>query len=134
MVFRKPVGPELRRQVPVKNWTRWQDWTAVVAGAVAALSPLWTAHTTASVWLMVILGVVIAASGVVNLASPGMPWVETAQVVLGAVLVLAPWLGVYTGQTGAAWTSWIAGAVVVIASALALRPSTDAHQHAVPSH
>lgn len=35
MVFRKPVGPELRRQVPVKNWTRWQDWTAVVAGAGA---------------------------------------------------------------------------------------------------
>lgn len=118
----------------MKKWTRWQDWAAVIAGVVAALTPLWSTHTNSSVWLMVVLGVAIAASGVVNLASPGMPWVETAQLILGALLVLAPWFGSYTGYTGAAWTSWIAGAVVVVATVFAIRPSTEAHQHAVPSH
>ncbi|MDD0857654.1 hypothetical protein NHF46_07730 [Arthrobacter alpinus] len=52
----------------MKKWNRWQDWAAFVGGAVAALSPIWTAHTTQSMWLMVVLGVVIAVSGVVNLS------------------------------------------------------------------
>ncbi|NVM94198.1 SPW repeat domain-containing protein [Arthrobacter wenxiniae] len=118
----------------MKKWTRWQDWAAVAAGAVAALSTLWTTQSTASTWMMVAGGVLIAVSGVINLAAPGMPWIEWVQVILGAVLVLSPWMASYTGHSGAAWTSWIAGAVVVVASGFAISPSTQAHHHAVPSH
>ncbi|NVM99822.1 SPW repeat protein [Arthrobacter sp. SDTb3-6] len=118
----------------MKKWTRWQDWAAVAAGAVAALSTLWTTQTTSSTWLMVALGVLIAASGAVNLAAPDAPWIEWLQVVLGAALVVSPWAGSYTGHSGAAWTSWIAGAVVVVATGLAISPSTAAHHHAIPSH
>lgn len=118
----------------MKKWTRWQDWVVVAAGAVAALSTLWTAQNTASMWLMVVLGVLVAASGVVNLSTPGMPWVEWVQLLLGIALLAAPWMGAYTGHSGAAWTSWIAGAVVAVASGFAINPSTKAHHHAVPSH
>lgn len=118
----------------MKKWNRWQDWAAVVGGAVAALSTIWTTHTTQSMWLMVVLGVVIAVSGVVNLSSPGMVWVEGVQLVAGAALILAPWFGSYTDQTGAAWISWIAGAIVVIATGFAFKPSNDAHHNAVASH
>lgn len=113
----------------MKKWNRWQDWAAVAAGAAAALSPIWATHSTASLWMMIGLGVLIAASGIVNLAVPGTPWAEWVQVVLGAILVAGPWLGSYTGHTGASWTSWIAGAVVLVATAFAIRPSTEAHHH-----
>ena len=84
-------------------------------------------------WLMIILGVVIAASGLVNLATPGTPWVEWVQLILGAALIVSPWVGSYTAHTGASWTSWIAGAVVVVVTAFAIKPSSDAHHHAVPA-
>lgn len=118
----------------MKKWTRWQDWAAVAAGAVAALSTLWTTRNTASMWLVVAGGVPIAASGVINLAAPGTPWIEWVQIILGAALVLSPWMASYTGHYGAAWTSWIGGAVVVVFSGFATSPSTEAHHHAVPSH
>jgi len=117
----------------VKKWTRWQDWAAVIGGAVAALTPLWATHSTSSMWLMIILGVVVAASGLVNLATPGAPWVEWVQLILGAALVLAPSFGTYTAHAGAAWTSWIAGAGIVVATLFALKPSAEAANMVVPS-
>jgi putative Mn2+ efflux pump MntP len=71
----------------------------------------------------------------VNLAVPGMPAVECAQVVIGLLLFLSPWLGSYTQQAGAAWTSWIGGAIAVIATAIAIRPSMEmSHHRMMPSH
>ncbi|WP_237759855.1 SPW repeat domain-containing protein [Arthrobacter alpinus] len=49
-------------------------------------------------------------------------------------LILAPWFGSYTAQTGAAWISWIAGADVVIATGFAFKPSNVAHHNAAASH
>jgi SPW repeat len=119
----------------MKKWTRWQDWVAVAVGVVAALSTLWTDQAGMSMTLMIVFGVLLVASGLVNLAMPGMPAVEWAQVVIALLLFLSPWLGSYTEQTGAAWTSWIGGAIAVIVTAIAIRPSMDVSHHRVmPSH
>ena len=120
----------------MKKWSRWQDWVAVVAGLYAALSVMWTTSAGVSAALMVVFGVLLIASGVINLAMPGTPAVEWVQAALGALLFLSPWLGSYTTHAGAAWTSWITGLVALVVTATAIKPSSEEHRHhrVSPSH
>jgi hypothetical protein len=87
-----------------------------------------------STTFMLLFGGLLIISGIINLAMPGTPVMEYAQAVLAALLVLSPWLGSYTGATGAAWTSWIAGGVALVVTAVAIKPSTDAHRNLRISH
>ncbi|WP_347110874.1 SPW repeat protein [Paenarthrobacter sp. S56] len=119
----------------MKKWTRWQDWVVVAAGAYTALSVLWTSQTGSSTAIMVTLGALLVIGAGINLAMPGMPAIEWAQAVVAVALLLAPWVGGFTSATGAAWTAWVAGAVALVVTAFAIRPSTEEyrHHHAVPA-
>ncbi|MDR6636881.1 SPW repeat protein [Paenarthrobacter nitroguajacolicus] len=119
----------------MKKWTRWQDWTVVAAGAYAALSVLWTTQTGSSTAVMVTLGILLVIGGVVNLAVPGMPAAEWGQAIIAVALLLAPWVAGFTSATGAAWSAWIPGAVALVVTALAIKPSTEEyrHHHVMPS-
>lgn len=120
----------------MKKWTRWQDWVTVVAGLYAALSVIWTTAAGSSAALMVVFGALLIVSGVINLAMPGTPVMEWVQAAFGALLFLSPWLGSYSMQAGVAWTSWIAGLVALVVTAMAIKPSTEEHRHHMvsPSH
>ena len=116
----------------MKKWTRWEDWVAVVVGLAVALSTLIVAPMGASVAMMVTLGVLLVISGLVNLALPGMVAMEYVQGALGVLLLVSPWIGGYADTTaGAAWVSWIGGAVAIVVAALAIRPSMEAHRGAI---
>ena len=118
----------------MKKWNRWQDWVTVAAGIFAAVSVLWTKQQGMSMTLMVLFGALLVVSGLVNLAMPGTPVMEWVQAVLALGLVLSPWIGSYTSAAGAAWISWGAGAVALIVTAAAIRPSTEGHQRIRISH
>lgn len=119
----------------MKKWTRWQDWTVVAAGAYAALSVLWTTQTGSSTAVMVTLGILLVIGGVVNLAAPGMPAAEWAQATIAVALLLAPWVAGFTSATATAWSAWIPGAVALVVTALAIKPSKEEyrHHHVMPS-
>lgn len=118
----------------MKKWYRWQDYVTVAAGLFTAIAVLWTRQQNMSTTLMLLLGGLLVVSGVINLAMPGMPAMEWVQAVLAAALVVSPFVGTYTGATGAAWTSWIAGAVALVVTAVAIKPSTEAHHNLRISH
>src|SRR3979490_722538 len=107
----------------MKKWTRWQDWVAVAAGLYVALSTIWTTQMGASTSLMLILGVRLVAAGVWSLAMPGLVSMEWIHVALGALLIISPFVGNYTTSVGAAWTSWIAGAITVGVGVPAAQPA-----------
>ena len=117
----------------MKKWTRWEDWVAVAASFAVALSTMFLAPMGSSVAIMVVLGVALAIAGLVNLAWPDMVAMEYVQGAIGLLLIVSPWFGGYvdTMTFGAAWMSWICGAVAVIVAALAIRPSMRAHHDAV---
>ena len=117
----------------MKKWTRWQDWVAVVAGLYVALSTLWTAQAGASTSFMLVLGILLVAAGVWSLAMPGLVSMEWIHVVLGALLIISPFVGNYAMSTGAAWTSWIVGAIAVVVGLLAVQPAMRMH-HPQASH
>lgn len=117
----------------MNKWTRWEDWVAVAVGLVAAVSALLMPAMGASMPWMLIVGVLLIAAGVANLAMPGMVAMEYVQLALGAVLFVAPWLGGYAStESGAAWICWIGGAIVVIVAALAIRPAMHVHDRTLP--
>ncbi|MFB9166145.1 MULTISPECIES: SPW repeat protein [Arthrobacter] len=122
----------------MKKWNRWQDYVAVIAGLFAALSTLWTTQQSSSMVMMIGAGVLLVVAGVANLMSPGRPVGEWVQMVLGALLFISPWIAGYSSHTGAAWTSWIAGGVALIAGVMALQPSmhehTSSHHGGVAAH
>lgn len=112
----------------VKPWARPHDWAEVVLGAACALSWLVFDMSMTATWTMVVLGALIALDGLASLAVPGMVYGEWIQLVLGALLFLAPWVMAYSGTTGAAWTSWIIGAVTIAVGAAALPVASNAHR------
>jgi hypothetical protein len=117
----------------MKKWNRWEDWVAIGVGLVVAVSAFLMAPMGASMPWMLIVGVLLIAAGVLNLAMPGMVAMEYVQLALGAVLFVAPWLGGFADMSFAsAWICWIGGAVAVIVAALAVRPAMHTHDRALP--
>jgi hypothetical protein len=97
------------------KWKRWQDWAVLVAGLVLALTPIWfNPGTTGAVWAMVILGGGLVVLSVWSLAMPEMLASEWAHAVVGVLAFLAPWAFGFSGVSGAAWTSWLLGAITVV--------------------
>jgi ABC-type molybdate transport system permease subunit len=99
-----------------ETWKRWQDWATVVLGVALFLTPFVFATTDASnaAWTAYVGGVVLAIVGLWNLSSPDNRGVEWTEVVVGALLVLAPWVLGFSGLAAAAWSAWIAGALAVV--------------------
>lgn len=118
----------------MKKWTQWQDWAAVVIGLYVALSTIWTTAAGASIALMIVLGVLLVAAGLVNLAMPGRMSLEWVVAVIGVLLFISPWAGVYATEAGAAWTSWIGGVLAAAAGVWALQPAMRTHHGAQTSH
>ncbi|GAA2806687.1 SPW repeat protein [Kribbella solani] len=110
-------------------WTRPQDWLSLLAGLYLALSPLWVTVDTTGTWAMSVIGGVVAVLALIALAMPGAYFDEGVTAVGGVAAFIAPWVFTYTDATAAAWTSWIAGGVVVLAALAAMPASRSVYRH-----
>ncbi|MGH3951196.1 MAG: SPW repeat protein [Pseudonocardiaceae bacterium] len=114
----------------VRPWTRPHDWAEVVLGVVLIVSPMMFDTSTAAMWTMVVLGVLIALDGLASLAMPGMVYGEWVQIALGALLFISPWVMGYTEFTSASWMSWVVGILAIAVGAAALPVAVAAHRTA----
>ena len=112
----------------VKPWSRGQDWVSLVGGGLLALTPLWFEIGTGATWAMVIIGLAVVGLALVALAMPGAYVDEWMTAAAGAVAFVAPWVFSYSGDAGAAWTSWIVGVVVAGAAVSAVPESRHIHE------
>ncbi len=111
-----------------KPWTRVQDWISLAAGAYLALSPLWVEVDIRATWALVIIGAAVGVMAVIALAVPGAYIDEWMMAVGGVAAFVAPWVLSYTEITAAAWGSWVAGAIVVVAALAAIPASRAEYQ------
>ncbi len=110
-------------------WVRWQDWGAVVLGAYVVLASLfWTTTDAATLSTMLVLGGLLVLAGAWSLAAPASMTSEYTHIVLGVLLVVAPWAMGYTDFGGAAWTSWVIGVLAVLVGAAALPEVRTSHR------
>jgi uncharacterized membrane protein HdeD (DUF308 family) len=112
----------------MQKWTRWQALVALLAGAYAALSPLWTDTDTTATRTMVALGVVTAAVALWSLAMSEDRISEYALVLMGALFIASPWVMGFDNIDNMALTAWIVGAVTVLAGVLEV-PEVEQRMH-----
>ena len=120
----------------MRPWNRLQDWVTLLAGVYTATSPLAlsTIGMTGEgkvVVAMITLGALLVISSIVSLARPNLIAAEWATTLVGVLLFVAPWVVGYTGLTGAAWTSWLVGVVVVGVSLTEVRASNRGTRQAI---
>ena len=118
----------------MRQWTRWQDWVALAAGACALLSPLFVERETTATWTMVVMGALIVLASAYSLYSPGDVISEGSHAVLGLLLIISPWVMGFADMQGLAWTAWIAGAVTLAVGLLALPQANRLHHNLAASH
>ena len=112
----------------MQKWTRWQAWMALLAGAYAALSPLWTATDDTATQTMVALGVVTMAVSLWSLARPEDQITEYALVLMGVLFIASPWVMGFDNIDNMAMTAWIVGAITVVAGILEA-PQVEQRMH-----
>lgn len=102
----------------MKAWTRWQDWTTVVLGAVLILAP-WmfdVVSTTAFAFNAWFVGVLAIATALFSLYQPRRLVVEGIIFLLGIWLFFSPWLLAFSTVSAATATAWIIGLLFVVTS------------------
>jgi hypothetical protein len=116
----------------MKPWTRTQDFGTLIAGAYAALSPIWISTTgeSGALWTLIVLGVLLVGTALFSLAMPDLVAAEWLTVLFGALLFIAPWVFSYTHLDGASWTSWVVGGVAVVLGS-SVAATSNAAQHAI---
>jgi uncharacterized membrane protein HdeD (DUF308 family) len=117
----------------MRPWTRIQDFATLIAGAYAALSPIWVSTTGErdAFWALIALGVLVALASLVSLAMPGVVATEALTVLFGVLLFVAPWVLTYTSHAAASWTSWVVGAIAVVLAGSAIPASNRVHRQAI---
>ncbi|NEW41308.1 hypothetical protein GV794_09460 [Nocardia cyriacigeorgica] len=114
--------------------SRAQDFLAVVLGVFAALSPLWVETNDRAMWSLIVLGVLIALTGLAQMYRSEMASADYAMGLLGVLMFLSPWVMDFSGFSGASWTAWIVGIVTVVVAVAAL-PAVSGRLHdMVPHH
>ncbi|MGO4615703.1 SPW repeat protein [Nocardia sp. 2YAB30] len=114
--------------------SRAQDLLAVVLGIFAALSPIWVETTDKAMWSLIVLGVLIALTGLAQMSRPAMAAADYAMGLFGVLLFLSPWVMDFTEYRGASWTAWIVGVVTAVVAVAAL-PTVSGRLHdMVPHH
>ncbi|MEV0296733.1 SPW repeat protein [Nocardia sp. NPDC050710] len=113
--------------------SRAQDGLAVVLGLFAALSTFWVETNDRAMWSLVVLGVLIALTGLAQIARPAMAALDYAMGLFGALLFISPWAMNFTEYRGASWTAWVVGVVTVVVAVAAL-PAMSARLHEMAPH
>jgi VIT1/CCC1 family predicted Fe2+/Mn2+ transporter len=97
------------------TWKRWQDWLTVVVGVLLFITPfVFGATATAAIaWTAYIGGALLVIAGVWSLSSGTSQWIEWAEVVIGVLLIIAPWVLGFSSWSSMAWSVWIAGVLAL---------------------
>lgn len=112
----------------MQKWTRWQAWVALLAGAYAALSPLWTQTSDTATQTMVVLGVVTAVIALWSLAMSEDRISEYVLVLMGVLFMASPWVMGFDHIDDMVLTALIVGAVTIISGVLST-PEVEERMH-----
>ncbi|MEV6277714.1 SPW repeat protein [Nocardia sp. NPDC051832] len=113
--------------------SRAQDGLAVALGVIAALSTLWVATNDNAFWALIILGALIALTGLAQIYRASMAALDYAMALFGALLFLSPWVLDFTAYSGASWTAWVVGVATVVVAVAAL-PTVSGRLHNMAPH
>ena len=109
-----------------------QDFIALIAGAYAILSPIWTTTEDRATTTMIVLGAITCALAIVELVRPDLLPAEGATAAMGVLFIISPWVMGFSDTRAMAWTAWIVGAVTLGVGALDLQETRSHRAAATP--
>ncbi|HEY5858079.1 MAG TPA: SPW repeat protein [Aldersonia sp.] len=86
---------------------------ALVLGVFTAITPAWAGTTPVGAGATVGLGALTALYALWSLIARDPTKDHWALSVVGLIMLMAPWLGMFAGDA-AAWVAWIVGAAVMV--------------------
>ena len=105
----------------MKTWTRFEDWANVVLGAYLFFVPFIVAANAASIWNAGIVGILILCVALYALARPDSKGAEWTNVVLGAWMIISPFVLSSAALAGAmSINAYVVGALVIVFAGIAL--------------
>lgn len=110
--------------IDMRSLSRIQDEIVIVLGAYTALSPIWLQTDSAARWSLIVIGLLIAISGLAHMARPEVVWAEYGMAALGLLMFISPWVMSYNTMAGPSWTARIVG-LLTIAVAVTGLPVTN---------
>ncbi|QIS15950.1 SPW repeat domain-containing protein [Nocardia arthritidis] len=115
--------------------SRAQHFLVTVLGVITALSPIWVTHSDKTMWSLIVLGVLIALTGLVQMYRSVGALGDYALGVFGVLLFISPWVMDFASDhKGASWTAWVVGVVTVVAALAALPMVSGRLDKMVPHH
>jgi hypothetical protein len=105
----------------MRAWTRFEDWANVVLGAYLFFVPFFVAANAASAWNAYIVGILILCVALYALAQPDSKGAEWTNVVLGAWMIIAPFVLGSASLAGAmATNAYVVGVLAIVFAGIAL--------------
>jgi uncharacterized membrane protein len=110
-----------------ERWQRWQDWISVVLGVLLFITPFVFGATAIApaAWTAYAGGVLLVFVGLWSLASPKNQALEWAEVVIGVLVFIAPFVLGFASLGTLAWSAWIAGVLAVVLAGSVLFAERD---------
>jgi len=96
---------------------------SLVVGGYLVFSLFWVDVGMCGIWVMVIIGGVVAIMVVVALVMFGAYIDEWMIVVVGVFVFVLLWIFLFLLSIGVVWTSWVVGVVVALAAVMVLSAS-----------
>ncbi|MGQ4600314.1 SPW repeat domain-containing protein [Nocardia sp. R6R-6] len=113
--------------------SRAQDFLAVALGVFTALSPIWVDTNNNAMWSLIVLGALIALTGLAQMARPEMAATDYAMGLCAVLLFISPWVMDFTAYRAASWTAWVVGVVTAVVAVAAL-PMVSGRLHDMAPH
>jgi hypothetical protein len=98
----------------METWHRWQDWGNVVLGAILFIAAFAYAAPAMAEYTFIVLGVLMFAIGLYLLATPSFIPGEWAEVVLGILAFVSPWIFGFASLSPINYIAWVIGVLAVI--------------------
>jgi len=97
-------------------WKRWQDWGNVALGIILFIAAF--AYAAAAMpmaeYTFIVIGVLLFAIGLYLLANPRATLGEWAQVVLGILVFISPWVFGFASLSPTNYIAWVVGVLAVV--------------------
>ena len=98
--------------------TRWIGVAALILGLFTMSASFWSGTTAAGAGFTLGFGAIASLYALWSLVARDPTKDHWSLTVVGLALFISPWLGQFAGD-GAAWTSWVAGALIMGLAAFA---------------
>ncbi|GAB3462839.1 hypothetical protein GCM10027570_49540 [Streptomonospora sediminis] len=111
---------------------RWADWLALITGIAVVISHIWHQMLGFDMVVLFLTGVLITFLACLSIIHPELFVAEAVLVAAGLFLIATPWILGFDTSLAAALTSWIGGAITVLAGLANLPAATALYRRIVP--